>query len=67
MAKVHVRSLPHRNRQVSVPRPERVGTDAVSNVVVFDENGVAEVTQEQADFLVYQFDSAEVVKPQDSK
>ena len=61
MAKV--RSLPHAGRTVSTPRPGvNKDGDAVSNLVRFDDDGVAEVTDEQAEFLAYQFDSAEVVK-----
>lgn len=74
MAKtVKVRSLPHRGRQVSVPRPETQQTNVRDtevvhgNVVRFNEDGVAEVTEDQAEFLVYQFDSAEVVEESKSK
>lgn len=44
-----VRSLYHAGRTVAPPRPE-LGAPAR-----FDEHGVAEVTDDVADFLVYQF------------
>jgi len=57
-----VRLLSHRNRQVSTPRPV-VTEDGnlVSNVIVFDDEGIAEVTDEQAEFLVGQFRGAEIL------
>jgi hypothetical protein len=33
----------------------------VSNVIVFDDEGIAEVTDEQAEFLVGQFRGAEIL------
>jgi len=57
-----VRLFSHRNRQVSTPRPV-VTEDGnlVSNNVVFDDDGIAEVTDEQAEFLVGHFRGAEIL------
>jgi len=57
-----VRLLEYRNRQISTPRPAVTEDgNVLGNVVHFDDDGVAEVTDEQAEFLVYQFAGAEIL------